>query len=143
MSANKIDILLDLWAATLLKHSDEPPFADHKDLYDTIDSTPLGDVQWQSFNISYNGPDKPEHNAPPWMDAEYEVWFRDPHSVIRNMIANPDFHGEIDYAPFQEYDTNHSRRYQHFMSGEWAWDQAVNALLSGIQSHLTRCCFSE
>ena len=53
MSARNIDTLLDLWAATLFKH-DTPPFANHGDLFDMIDSTPLGDVPWQTFSINYD-----------------------------------------------------------------------------------------
>jgi hypothetical protein len=55
MSAWIIDMLLNLWAATLLKHDDTPSFANHSDLYNTIDSTPLDDVSWQSFSLNYNG----------------------------------------------------------------------------------------
>ncbi|KAG1827440.1 uncharacterized protein BJ212DRAFT_1443481 [Suillus subaureus] len=42
MPAGQIDHLLNLWATTLLKSSGSPPFADHKDLYATIDSIALG-----------------------------------------------------------------------------------------------------
>jgi len=58
MSAKNINTLLDLWAATLLKHHDSPPFANHSDLYETIDSTPLGSVLWQSFSLTYNSNSK-------------------------------------------------------------------------------------
>jgi hypothetical protein len=75
MSAGQIDTLLDLWAATLIKHNDSPPFTGHRDLYETIDSTPLGDVPWQTFSMSYSGR-RPAENVPPWMTAEYDVWFR-------------------------------------------------------------------
>ena len=38
MSTDNIDTLTNLWAATLLLHDDFPPFANHSDLYETIDS---------------------------------------------------------------------------------------------------------
>ncbi|KAG1767859.1 hypothetical protein EV702DRAFT_1182058 [Suillus placidus] len=47
MPAGQINRLLDLWASTLAKHNDKPPFADHRDLYEVIDSSPFGDVKWQ------------------------------------------------------------------------------------------------
>jgi len=125
MSAGDIDTLLDLWASSLLKYNDHPPFADHNDLYNTIDSIHVGDVPWQSFSTQYNGP-KPEANVPSWMSAEYEVWFRDPHAVAKNMLANPDFVGEMDFAPYEEYDGD-ERQYCNLMSGEWAWQQAVSS----------------
>ena len=124
MLAGDIDELLDMWAVSLFKHNDHPPFANHKDLYDTIDATPRGDVPWECFSTVYNGP-RPEGEVPPWMDAEFDVWFRDPHTVIQNMIGNPDFNGEMDYSPVQEFEANGERRFQHFMSGDWAWRQAV------------------
>ncbi|KAG0692872.1 hypothetical protein DFH29DRAFT_985642 [Suillus ampliporus] len=80
-------------AAQLLNHNDSPPFADHKDLHKVIDATQLGNVPWQYH---------PEHDAPPWMDKEYEVWYRDPCLMAHNMLANPTYKGEIDFTPFQE-----------------------------------------
>jgi hypothetical protein len=55
MSAGHIDTLLDLWATSLLEHGDELPFSNHTELYDTIDSTPLGNAPWEVFNIKYDG----------------------------------------------------------------------------------------
>ncbi|KAF8479865.1 hypothetical protein JB92DRAFT_2837755 [Gautieria morchelliformis] len=46
-------------------------------MYDTIDSTPLGDISWESFSLQYNG-EIPADNVPSWMEADYDVWFRDP-----------------------------------------------------------------
>ncbi|KAH9946685.1 hypothetical protein B0H21DRAFT_808643 [Amylocystis lapponica] len=123
MSNGNIKILLDLWAASLLRHGDNPPFASHDDLHQVIDSTTLGDVPWKSFAVSYTG-DVPQSDAPPWMLAEYEVWFRDPHEVARNILQNPDFDGNIDWTPYREFADDHGRRYQDFMSGDWAWKQA-------------------
>ncbi|KAG1849689.1 hypothetical protein DFJ58DRAFT_716906 [Suillus subalutaceus] len=115
MPAGQIDRLLDLWASTLAKHNDNPPFADHRDLYHVIDSSPFGDVPWQCFTDE----DKP------WMDDEYEVWFRDPCEVARNMLANSTYANEIDYCPYREYSTEgNKRQWKDFMSGDWVWDQA-------------------
>ncbi|KAG1745479.1 uncharacterized protein EDB91DRAFT_1236359 [Suillus paluster] len=124
MSAGNINILMDLWAATLLKHNDKPPFADCRDLYKTIDGTPVGDVKWQSFKVQYTG-EKPAHNIPPWMDQPYDVWYQDPHEVIWNMLANPEYATEMDYRPYREYSTDtDERQWQDLMSGNWAWNQA-------------------
>ncbi|KAH7923128.1 hypothetical protein BV22DRAFT_1016022 [Leucogyrophana mollusca] len=124
MSSAKVDAILDLWAATLAKHNDSPPFADHHDLHKVIDSTPLGGVVWESFVGRYEG-ERPDGDVPPWMNDEYEVWYRDPHKVVRNLLANPDFKDEMDYIPFREYDAaNDQRRWKDFMSGDWVWQQA-------------------
>ncbi|KAG2133730.1 hypothetical protein DEU56DRAFT_757071 [Suillus clintonianus] len=125
MSAGDINKILYLWGITLAVHCDNPPFADYKDLYNTIDATPLGDVAWESFSLKYNG-DKPAGECPLWMEQSHEVWFRDPHTVIKNMLANPDFKGGIDYTPYREFqEKDEQRRYKDFMSGDWAWQQAV------------------
>ncbi|KAG1749254.1 hypothetical protein EDB19DRAFT_1904767 [Suillus lakei] len=123
MSIGDINILLDLWAATLLKHNDKPLFVDCHDLHKTIDSTPVGDVKWQSFKVQYSG-EKPAHNIPPWMDQSHDVWYRDPHEVIQNMLANPDYATEMDYRPYCEFSTDgNACQWQDFMSGDWAWNQ--------------------
>lgn len=123
MSAGNINILLDLWAATLLKHDEPPPFASAADMYETIDSTPLGDIAWQSFSVTYDG-DVPD-SAPQWMSAEYEVWFRDPRLVVLNMVDNPDYKGSFDTTPIRVFDAGDHRQYQNFMSGDMVWDDAV------------------
>ena len=43
MPADQIDDLMDIWAATLPAGSD-PPFADHDDIYDTINKIAIGEV---------------------------------------------------------------------------------------------------
>ncbi|KAG1766909.1 hypothetical protein EV702DRAFT_1182237 [Suillus placidus] len=125
MSAPNINTLLDLWAASLLKHDDQPPFADHKDLHKTIDNIPIGGVNWQSFKIQYSGEKPAAPDVPPWMNQQFDVWYRDPREVTRNILANPDYVNEFDYRPFREYSLDKDEcRYQDFMSGDWAWQQA-------------------
>ena len=119
MSGGDIDFILNLWAASLAVHHDAPPFASHVDMYSTIDATPLGDVAWESFSSQYNGA-KPDGEVPSWMTAEYEVWFRDPRSLIHNILSNPDFKDEFDYTPVQEYHDG-IHQFQNFMSGDWSW----------------------
>ena len=127
MPGSQIDELLDIWAAK----SEDPPFADHKDLYHTIDSTAVGDAPWSSFSVTYSGP-RPEEGEeiPPWMLAEYEVWHRDPRTVLHQQLSNTDFNGGIHYAPFRETDANGQRRWQDLMSANWAWKQAVRSHIS-------------
>jgi|ERR1700722_13654109 len=125
MSAGNIDDLLDLWSASILEQGGRPIFKDHRDLYHTINHAKLGDVPWKSFQVQYQGGDQSARDAHPWMNQEYEVWYRDPREVIRDMLVRTDFNGEMDAAPFREYDTDGKRQYCNFMSGDWAWKQAV------------------
>ena len=123
--AKKIDAVLDLWAATVLQLGGQPPFANHKDLYRVIDNTHAGDVKWKVFNVGFSG-EQQDGDSVPWMSDSYEVWYRDPREVIHNMLASPEFADEMDYVPYREYDaSNDQRRWQDFMSGDWAWEQAV------------------
>ncbi len=105
MSAGDINFILGLWAASLAVHDDEPPFSNASHMYSTIDSTPLGDVPWESICFQYNGA-QPVDNVPSWMKAEYDVWFRNPRALVHNMLSNPDFEPGFDYAPFQERTAN-------------------------------------
>jgi hypothetical protein len=121
MSPSSIDTLLGLLAAT---SNIAPPFADHSDLYDIIDSTPLGHVPWQHSFLQYEG-DVPDGDFPQWVSSEHQVWFRDPRLVVENMIGNPDFRNDFDITPVRIFDRRGSREYQNFMSGDWAWEEAV------------------
>jgi hypothetical protein len=127
MSAPNINTLLDLWATTLLKHRDAPLFANASNLYNTIDLTPLGDAPWQSFSLTYNG-ELPDGPIPPWMTSDYDVWFQNPHIVIKNMIGNPSYINHFNVAPVCKFDSNGDQKYQHFMFGDWAWDKAVHLM---------------
>ena len=132
LSAAGIDVLLDLWHSSFIQHGiadGGAPFLNHSELYNTIDSTPLGDVPWQSFSLSYDGP-LPEDNIPVWMTDKFEVWFQDPHLIVANILANPDFASEFDFIPFQKFDAKGNQIWQDFMSGSWAWTQAVGHRIS-------------
>jgi hypothetical protein len=128
-SAGKIDQFLDLWADSLAIHGDEPPFSDHKDLYNTIDAIPIGGVPWQSSVFNYDGP-QPEQDIPKWMATDYTIWYRDPRQLFKRMLENPDFANDFDYAPLRQYDDTGKREYKNFMSGDWGWTQAVSPLLA-------------
>lgn len=129
MSAGDINGLLKIWGDTLAVHNDKPPFSSERHLYDTIDTTHLGDVKWESFKLSYNedlpqGARRPD-DAKSWKSSKYEVWYRNPRTLIKNMLANPDFKDNFDYAPFQEHDSDGNHRFHNLMSGNWSWRQAV------------------
>jgi hypothetical protein len=128
MSGSCINDLMQIWASTLQnqpENDSDPPFANKDDMYDTIDATCKGDIPWQSFAVSYNGP-LGDGDAIPWKVASFDVWFRDPLAVLKSQLSNPDFAKEMDFAPKEVHDaTTGRRRYQDFMSGQWAWRQAV------------------
>ena len=127
MSASNINFIMNLWAASLAQHRDVPPFRNAQSMYNTIDTTLLGDILWQSFTLKYNG-DLPDGEVPaPWMEADFNAWYRDPHTFVHNIISNPDFKDEFDYTPYQEYSNDSQHHFQDMMFGDWAWKQAVSA----------------
>ncbi|KAI5989966.1 hypothetical protein EDD15DRAFT_2370292 [Pisolithus albus] len=106
MSAVSLNVLLELWAASLVEAGGRPIFSSCREMYQAIDDTDVGDVKWQSFTVKYTG--DMEANPAPWMDDEYDVWFRDLRKVVQNMLGNSEFAKEMDYQPFRD----------------WAWRQA-------------------
>ncbi|KAH9013796.1 hypothetical protein EDB83DRAFT_2508700 [Lactarius deliciosus] len=124
MSAGDINCLLTLWAASLSAHNGKPPFANTAQMYSAIDSTPLGNTPWQSFSLQYNGI-RSEGNIVSWQEADYDVWFRNPRTLVHGILSNPDFKSDFDLAPLQERTPDGTHRFCDFMSGNWAWRQAT------------------
>ena len=83
-----------------------------------------GESQWHSFKALYSSV-IPDQDPPPWMVHEYDVWFRDPQQVLRNQLSNHDFDQQFDYVPKQVFAEDDKRIWSDFMSGNWAWQQAV------------------
>ena len=121
MSGADIDTLMTMIAVL---RDGEHLFKDHSDLYNTIDASDLGGVSWQRSTLQYQGK-IPNDQVPKWMTALYEIYYRDPHDVVKNMIADKTFKDAFDYVPYQEFDEDGDRRYEHLMSGDWAFGQAV------------------
>jgi hypothetical protein len=99
------------------------PFQNTEEVLNVIDEINLGHVPWEMFSLEYPG-ELPDSNPPSWMTKEYRIWFRDPRMLIHTILGNKDFDGEIDYSPHQIF-VNGKRTYSNFMSGDWAWKQAV------------------
>ena len=93
----------------------------------------MGDVPWEVFTVQYDG-EKPRDNIPSWMTAEFNVWYRDPRLVVKNLLSNADFRDGIDYAPFKESDASEQRVYGDFMSGDWVWEKAVCPFIKCVRS---------
>ena len=124
MLGANINVLLDIWEANAIKLGGQAPYHKHKDMYNTIDAIPYGHVPWNSLSLYCQGECPDEGPVPSWMDAEYDVWLCDPRKLLHNLITNLDFKDEFDYTPYHEYiDGKHI--FQDFMSGDWAWRQAV------------------
>ncbi|KAJ7170354.1 hypothetical protein C8R43DRAFT_1120786 [Mycena crocata] len=132
MSTKGVDRLAQLLAA--LYEGSDPPFADHKDLYATIDSIQQGDIPWESFSVKYTGPLPETGVVPVWMTETYEVWFRSPLAIFEKQLANPDFKDEMDWAPKRIF-KNGKRQFTDLFSGNWVWEQADKIAAADPESH--------
>ncbi|KIK20657.1 hypothetical protein PISMIDRAFT_105427, partial [Pisolithus microcarpus 441] len=73
ISVVNLNILLELWAASLVEVGGYPIFGSYKEMYQTINNTCIGDIKWESFTVRYTG-DMVADPAP-WMNDKYNVWF--------------------------------------------------------------------
>ncbi|KAH9013947.1 hypothetical protein EDB85DRAFT_2076528 [Lactarius pseudohatsudake] len=123
MSEGGVDKLLNIFE----RSSGNVPFSDHTDLYVTIDGLTVGDVPWQSFTVCYVGElsDDIGESQPKWMSDVHEVFYRDPHLIVRGMLTNPDYEGGMDFGPYRAFDNDGTCVYEHMMGGDWAWEQAT------------------
>ncbi|THU81212.1 hypothetical protein K435DRAFT_873567 [Dendrothele bispora CBS 962.96] len=124
MSQENIDELLDIWALDASRYgAGSGPFANHKDMYSAIDNIRVGSAPWKCYETV---PDfGPSANVPDWKKTTYRVWYRDPDTVITNMLSNPDFAKEFDAAPYVHVDRNGKRRWSDYMSANYAWRHAT------------------
>ena len=101
MSASEIDDLLEIWAASLTTHNDEPPFKNYHDLYSTFNATPLpgSDAEWKTFNICFNNDEEYPPNVPNWKKKKWNAWYCNPLQLIYNLLQNSDFCDKFDYTP--------------------------------------------
>ncbi|KAF9501415.1 hypothetical protein BDN71DRAFT_1426544 [Pleurotus eryngii] len=119
MSASHQNELFDIVDLMMEAYGDASPFANLQDMYDHIDSVHIGGVSWECL-VSVPRDDLPA-NAPLWKTKSYEVWYRNPDAILRNLLDNPDFNGKFDYTPYVELDATGRRQWADFMSANFAW----------------------
>ncbi len=115
---------METWALDMAKHGDLGPFKSYEEMYNAIDATRLGDAPWKCWSSTYDG-----EKDSAWKSTNYEVWYRDPDVVLRNMLDNPDFDGQFDYTPYIRRDKTGQRMLSDFMTGNFAWNHAVSSLI--------------
>ena len=126
MPAGRIDSLMDILAA--FDASGTPPFSNHKDLYGCIDAI-SPERTWQCISITHADANTfvdGDPSVPAWKKATYDMWIRDPKSLIQKQLSNPEIKDFIDYAPCQGFGNNHQQVWSDFMTGNWAWEQCVS-----------------
>jgi hypothetical protein len=134
MSSGEVDTLFDLCRRT---HGDVP-FSNHNDVCAAIDELTVGDLPWQSFTVKYSGDSSDSGvSQAKWMSDEHEVFYRDPRLIVHEMLGNPSYKGSMDFCPYRAFEQDGARRYEHLMSGDWAWNQAVGSpkYVCGVQAN--------
>ncbi|KAJ3715966.1 hypothetical protein DFJ43DRAFT_1134655 [Lentinula guzmanii] len=132
MSQNDINMLLDIWKLYQYQRSQHQacdccstaPYFNNSDMYTKIDSIVDGNAPWKCFQTTVDE-ELPE-NAPEWQKTSYQVWYRDPDTVIANILGNTDFGNDFEAAPYIDVDKNGTRRWSNVMSGNFAWRHADN-----------------
>ncbi|THU78036.1 hypothetical protein K435DRAFT_700999, partial [Dendrothele bispora CBS 962.96] len=119
MSQGDTDFLLNLWHLSLAKHDDVGPFHNHKAIHEAIDSIKQGSAPWHCF-VTIPNPELPA-DAPKWKKTEYEVWYLDLETVIKNMLDNPEFAEEFDTKPYVELKVDGTQWWSDVMSGNYVW----------------------
>ena len=127
-SAAQIEKGLDLWSATSFKHGSltGAPWKTAKDMYETIDAVQIGELPFKTHRFYYEGP-KPS-TPPGWMEEAYNLDARDILAVVREQLATLVFKDQIDYVPYQEFNSTGERIWSNLMSAQWAYQQAVCSL---------------
>ena len=127
LSTANIDTLLELWAKSLAHFDASGPFRSQKEMHSIIDSSMLGDVPWQCLVTEIS--EDVDEQSPSWMQTKYEVWYRDPNTVVSTMLDNPDFKGQFDLCPYVDIGADGKRRWSNVMSGNVAWRHCVSYLI--------------
>ena len=120
MSFGNIDKLMSIWRE--ISTDGSSPYKDHKDILSTVDSCQSNFVPWQTAYFNY--PNEKEEGCSSWKNATYTVHYQDPCLLVKQILANPELKDCIDWSPYKEY-KRENRLYSNFMSGEWAWKEAV------------------
>ncbi|KAK1233420.1 hypothetical protein PQX77_003424, partial [Marasmius sp. AFHP31] len=124
MSKANVNELLDIWYLDVKERfgGDSAPFSNHQHLLQTIDTIRNGDAPWSCYETSCEEVDP---DAPDYYRTTYQVWYRDPDTVISNILSNRDFAQEFDPAPYIHIGRNGKRRVSNFMSGNYAFRHAT------------------
>lgn len=132
MSQGNVNKLLDIWSLYERQHTEASgcdncttnrPFDKHTEMYSCIDSIENGSAAWKCMQTAVD--ESLPINAPTWQKTSYQVWYRNPATVIANILSNPEFANDFDATPYVHLDGAEKRRWANFMSGNFAWRHAV------------------
>jgi hypothetical protein len=134
MSQKDVNELLNIWSVYQCQLSDrtgvyndeDSPFSEYQQMYSAIDNIHEGGAPWKCFQTIVD--DTLPIDAPEWQKTSYQVWYRDPDTVIANILANPELAHNFDPAPYVHRDQHGTRQWCDFMSGNFAWRHAESMI---------------
>jgi hypothetical protein len=119
-----VDLLMELWAASLFEHGAEAPFSSAQEMLQIIDKIQADVVPWTSFETTM----EVEDDAPSFQKDVYTTYMRDPHALIKEMLGRTQFDGHFDDCAYLEYNTAGKRVYQEYMGANHAWSRSVSLM---------------
>ena len=119
LSFSTLNELLEIWSLSMSDFDASAPISTPAEMHALIDASTFGDAPWQCLVTRFQ--ENVHETAPAWMQTEYEVWYRDPDTVVSQMLSNPDFDGQFDFCPYIDLDEHGNRRWNNVMSGNVAW----------------------
>ncbi|KAJ7719182.1 hypothetical protein DFH07DRAFT_872339 [Mycena maculata] len=122
-SENDINIVLDIWAVSVLKYGATAPWNNARELYATIDTIQDGQAPWKTHTLRYSGP-LPPGQPPKWMTQSYELCTRDTRQLMHNQLGTIVSKDHVNFVLYRQF--NHSGKcvWSNLMSGDWSWKQA-------------------
>lgn len=132
MSQGDINKLLDIWSLYQKQMAQRAgrddveagPFENYQGMYSSIDDIQQGSAPWKCFQMVVE--ENPPFDAPEWQTTSYQVWYRDPATVISNILANPELAKDFSTTPYVQRNKQGTRQWCDFMSGNFAWRHAVS-----------------
>ncbi|KAK7062590.1 hypothetical protein VNI00_000078 [Paramarasmius palmivorus] len=125
MSKPNVNELLDLWLLDIKTqfNGDSAPLANHPELVESIDKIREGSAPWNCFESVIE--EDLGQDTPDWKKVTYQVWYRNPDTVISNILANCDFANEFDVCPYVRVGPDGKCHLSDFMSGNYAFRHSV------------------
>jgi hypothetical protein len=131
MPQAQVDVLMQLWSASLFEHGADGPFESSDTMLHVIDSIAADLVPWETHTFTFNNGNN--DNAPSFMKDTYVGYFRNPHKLLIRALANLEFDGQFEDTAYQEFDDSGKRVFSEYMSANHSWKRSVRDLVAGLR----------
>lgn len=111
-------------------------FSNKRSFLQHIDSLPQG-VAWIHHSVTLEGDILGPDDKP--LKEELELWARDPVAVIKDLLSNPSFAGNIDFEPVRVWldEQGKTRCISETNTADWMWELQVRGILIAYNYTLT------